>query len=116
MKYILAIIATLALIFGAWYGASPYVALSGLRDAAAAGDAKGLEDHVDFASLRASVKTEFKAKLSAEAQKEDANPLLATVGLALADRMVDAMLDNMMTPSGIAKMIKISLVPSFLFP
>ncbi len=108
MKYIFAIIAILALIFGVWYAASPYIALSGLHDAAAAGDAKGIEEHVDFASLRASVKSEFKARLSAEAAKEDANPLLATVGLALADRMVDGMLDNMMTPSGIAKMIKIS--------
>lgn len=108
MKYMFTIIALFALIFSGWYTTSPYIALSGLHDAAVAGDAKGLENHVDFSSLRESIKSEFKAKLSAEADREDANPLLATVGLALADHMVDGMLDNMMTPNGIAKMIKIS--------
>lgn len=108
MKYITAIIVALALIFGAWYAASPYYSLSGLRDAAAAGDADGLEDHVDFGSLRASIKGEFKSKLKEEAAKEDANPFLATAGLLMADPLVDGMLDSMMTPSGIAQMIRIS--------
>ena len=108
MKYISAILVALALIFGTWYVASPYYSLSGLRDAAVAGDADGLEDHVDFASLRVSMKSEFKSKLKEEAAKEDANPFLATAGLLLADRIVDGMLDNMMTPDGIAQMIKIS--------
>ncbi len=108
MKYIIAILVALALVFGAWYAASPYYSLSGLRDAAVAGDADGLEDHVDFPSLRESIKGEFKTKLKVEAAKEDANPFLATAGLLMADRVVDGMLDSMMTPSGIAQMIKIS--------
>ncbi len=108
MKYIIAILVALALVFGAWYAASPYYSLSGLRDAAVAGDADGLEDHVDFSSLRESIKGEFKTKLKEEAAKEDANPFLATAGLLMADRVVDGMLDSMMTPSGIAQMIKIS--------
>lgn len=108
MKYIIAILVALALVFGAWYVASPYYSLSGLRDAAVEGDADGLEDHVDFGSLRESIKGEFKTKLKEEAAKEDANPFLATAGLLMADRIVDGMLDNMMTPDGIAQMIKIS--------
>ncbi len=48
MKYIIAILIALALVFGAWYAASPYYSLSGLRDAAVAGDADMLATIIQY--------------------------------------------------------------------
>ena len=104
-KYIIGVIAILALAFGGWYFASPSLALKGLRDAAIAGDADALEERVDFPQLRESLKLEFKAKMVEELAKEKDNPF-AGLGLALADQMVDSMLDGLLTPRGIAKLIK----------
>ncbi len=105
MKYSVAILLALTLIFGGWYAASPYYSLSGLRDAAAAGDVDGIENHVNFPALRNSIKSEFKSKLNAQAAR---NPFIEAAGIALADRIMDEMLDNMMTPDGIAQMVKIT--------
>ncbi len=104
-KYIIGAIALLVILFGAWYFASPTYALKGLRDAAVAGNADALEAHVDFPALRESLKSEFKAKIMEEVTKPDAGPM-AALGIAFADKMLDTMLDGLMTPQGIARLIK----------
>lgn len=106
-KYSIAGFTIVALLFGTWYFASPYYSLSGLRDAAVAGDAGALEDHVDFISLRKSVKTELKSKM-AEAKPEQGSGPLADITSIFADRLLDGMIDGMMTPDGIARVIEIS--------
>lgn len=104
-KYIIGILALIIIGFGGWYFASPYMALNGLKDAVEEGDADDLESRVDFPAVRESLKSDLKAKMTEELTKEDSDPF-AALGLALADKLVDNVLDGLLTPQGIAKLIQ----------
>lgn len=54
-----------AIAFGPANFASPYWTLRQLRAAATTGDPDAIEKHVDFPSLRESLKAEFQAKIVA---------------------------------------------------
>ena len=102
-KYIIGVIAAAAIAFGVWYFVSPGYALSNMRDAAVEGDADKLEQYIDFASLRESMKAQLKAKMMVEMAKDD-NPL-GGLGMAIGMGMIDPMIDGMMTPEGMRAMM-----------
>jgi hypothetical protein len=103
-KYLLIALLLIAALFGGWYFASPSLALKGLADAAKANDAPAIESRVDFDAVRLSIKEQFKAKLTEEASKPNADPM-AKMGLALADQLIGPMINKMVTPAALAKMI-----------
>jgi hypothetical protein len=103
-KYVLIALAAIALLFGGWYFASPTMALKGLADAAKTGDAAAIESRVDFPAVRSSFKDQFKAKLASEAAKPNADPM-AKMGMAFAEQLLNPVVDKMITPDAVAKMI-----------
>jgi hypothetical protein len=104
MRNVILAVALVLLVAGAWFAGSPYLALDGLRTSMEEGDAAGLEDRVDFPRLRESLKAEFNARVIAATSESLADNPFGAVGLALASKMVDGIVDASVTPSGLARL------------
>jgi len=86
----------LAALVGAYWYASPYLAVRQLQSAALAADAEAFNDHVDYPRLRDSLKGQIAVLMADQMAQGDAkdNPFAALgnmLGMALANQMVDAM-------------------------
>ena len=92
-----AAVALAALAFGGWYAASPRYTLHSMQQAALRGDADGFSEHVDFPELRASLKTQIRARLAAEAESSPPGSLRA-IGIGLATGFVDQLVDSAVSP------------------
>ncbi|CDO37262.1 DUF2939 domain-containing protein [Novosphingobium sp. KN65.2] len=91
---------------GAWYLASPVLAMSGLHDAVMSGDKDEMKERVDFPSVRESLKSQMRAYLVAEMAKEkDDNPFGA-LGAAFAMSLVDNLIDGIVSPEGMKAMVE----------
>jgi hypothetical protein len=103
---VLAAVIVLA-VAGGWYWASPLYAVNQLKDAAVSGDARELEDRIDFPRVRESVKSQMRAVMAAELTKPEMkdNPFGA-LGAMMAMGMIDGLVDGMVTPEGMAAMIE----------
>lgn len=100
------IIAVLVLVAAAgWFYASPWLAMSGLRNAAMARDADGLDRRVDFPALRESLKGQLQAEISREARQRGDDPI-AGVGALLAGTLVGSVVDRVVTPDGVANLLE----------
>lgn len=86
--------------------ASPWLTVSKVRKAAAAGDVETVNDHVDFPALRDSLKSWVNAQMGREFMKSDMrNNPFAALGLALASKLSDTIVDAMVTPEGVRAML-----------
>ena len=89
-----------------WYKASPYYAVAGLRNAALRGDTEDLGRRVDFVRLREEIKAQVSVQIIGNmTEKLSGNPF-AALGLALATKMTDVMVDAMITPAGIMSLVE----------
>ena len=103
-KIVIALALLLAVSLVGWYFASPGYALVQLRDAAMAGDAEALESHVDFPAVRDNLKEDLRARLGEELQGSDDGS--ARLGAALGMAMVDPLVDGLVTPEAIARLVE----------
>ena len=90
----------------AWYFISPAMALSGLKEAALAGDKAELEERVDFPAVRDSLKSQFKAHMLKEVAKSGEENGFAAFGAMLAMSLADSLVDAAVTPDGIKTMVE----------
>lgn len=90
----------------AWFIAMPWITVSQIRTAAQARDGQALSQHVDFNSVRASLKDQINALVLRKMGNEgkDLNPLAALVA-PLAGAVVNKMVDAYATPSGVAQLL-----------
>jgi hypothetical protein len=105
--WIIAIGAALAL-FALAYGASPYVAVRGFVATAKQGDAEKLRGSVDFPAVRADLKPQLRAAVTTRMERDPAmrgNPL-AGLGEILMPSIFDRMIDSVVTPEGIAALVR----------
>ena len=105
--WIIAIGAALALVALA-YGASPYVAVRGFVAAAKKGDAEKLGAAVDFPAVRADLKPQLTAAVTTRMERDPemrGNPL-AGLGVMLMPTILDRMIDSVVTPDGIAALVR----------
>ncbi|WP_066805589.1 DUF2939 domain-containing protein [Sphingomonas asaccharolytica] len=105
--WIIAIGAAFAL-FALAYGASPYVAVRGFVAAAKQGDAEKLRGSVDFPAVRADLKPQLAAAVTTRMERDPAmqgNPL-AGLGKILMPSILDRMIDSVVTPEGIAALVR----------
>jgi hypothetical protein len=108
MKKWIAAALALLLVVGGIYVGSPYYAIYALRNAAREGDADKIAGSVDFPAVRESLKTQLSSAMTAKLQGDAAlrdNPL-AALGAALLPTIADRMVDNFVTPEGIAAMMR----------
>ncbi|WP_174582247.1 DUF2939 domain-containing protein [Candidatus Methylacidithermus pantelleriae] len=112
MKKVGALASLGLLAFALWYFLSPFFAYEALRRAVKEGDAVSLEKLVDFASLRASLKQELKARILRNpppGQPEEEDPweqLFQALAGKLGVALVDPLVDFLVTPTTLAELLK----------
>lgn len=93
----------LAIVIGValYLVASPYITVHQMKVAAEKRDGEALSEHIDYPSVRQSLKDQLKAELVKELAEEEAadNPF-AALGTLMASAIVDGLVDVFVTPTG----------------
>jgi len=89
-----------------WYWASPFFAVAGLRNAAISGDTQELGQRADFAALREGVKAQFSSVMIGSMTENLRGNPFAALGVAIAAKLTDVMVDALITPAGIAGLVE----------
>lgn len=95
--------------FALTYLASPYLAVRQFVLAARSGDADRLAASVDFSAVRTGLKPQLSAAVTARVERDPGmrgNPL-AGLGLMLVPTILDRMVDSVVTPNGIATLVRL---------
>lgn len=105
--------AILIAALGAYWYWSPYLAMNSMKEAAESRDADAFNQYVDYPKLRESLKGQFSAAMTKEIGKqqraggsemENAGAALgAMLGLAFADKFIDAMVRPEMVMQAMAE-------------
>ncbi|HYC98098.1 DUF2939 domain-containing protein [Brevundimonas sp.] len=112
-KYIVgAAVVTIAVLAAAW-AAAPVLAAQALIRAAKAGDARRIEQLVDFPALRQSLKDELNAELAAQMRRDPrmAESGLGGLGMILAPMLLSGAVDAAVTPEVVARMVTTAEAP-----
>lgn len=88
-----------------WFFASPYLAVKNMKEAADKRDATTLSSYVNYPALKENLKNTFAASISAKTEDKSGNPL-AGFGAALATAFLSPMIDAIVTPEGLATMMR----------
>jgi hypothetical protein len=88
-------------LFALSYLPAPALAIMGLKEAIRTSDAEALGRHVDFASLRTSLKEQVTATMLTNPEKKG-----NVFAFALGPMMVNSFVDNWITPSTLANLIR----------
>lgn len=95
-----------AFLLVGYAAAAPYITVYQIRQAAKEADADALEQHIDFQSVRESLKAQMNAHIMANAEATMKDNPFAAFGVALATAMVENMVTSFVTPAGLAQMMK----------
>lgn len=105
------IIAVIGVLVAAGVAAPPYLTVHQMRAAVERHDGAAFSEHIDFPSVRQSIKDQINAAFLQEMAKDESTQQsgAAALGQAMAgllvDRAADAFLEAYLTPAGIAQMM-----------
>jgi hypothetical protein len=103
LKYlIIAVIAILA----AYYSYSPYQTVHAMKSAGENRDGEALAEHIDFPSVRQSIKEQVNVKLLKIVNDESKDNPIGALGAAFGGMLVDKLVDAYVTPAGLIQMMK----------
>lgn len=92
---------------GTWFYFTPHLAAREMWSAAQAKDSVRLASHIDLPAVRESVKAGLQARISTPAPDEDAQTgVLRSFGASVAGALMTPMIDALVTPEGIARVMK----------
>jgi hypothetical protein len=99
---ILAAIGLVLFAISIYIAASPYITVYQMKSAAERHDGEALSEHIEFPSVRQSLKDQMNAMIMKEMAKDEMkdNPF-AALGAAFGGFMVDKMVEAYVTPTGI---------------
>lgn len=103
MKRIAWIIALLAVLLAVYAATGPYRTVSAIKTALVEQDPEALAEHIDFPVLRQNVKEQLNAFMAEKLVDELSDNPFAGVAAALGSRLIDTMVDAMVTPAGLAR-------------
>jgi hypothetical protein len=118
MRNFLSLILLIAVVVvGAYYG-SPYYTVWQLEQAAKGGDAHAIANFIDFPAVRANLSPKLTAALQAniDAEKTKPHSILDRIGMAIAPLFHGKPADTLVTPEGVAVMLKTAEPPSYTNP
>jgi hypothetical protein len=95
-----------AFLFAIYVGTAPYITLYQMKSAAEKRDGEALSEHIEFPSVRQSLKDQMNAVFMKSVGPEAAanNPFVA-LGAAIAGVMVDKVVESYVTPAGITSLM-----------
>lgn len=97
----------LAGLFIIYVAAMPYITIHQMKSAAETHDGEALSEHIEFPSVRQSLKDQMNAMFitkMAENNELRGNPF-AAVGTVFAEKMVDSMVNSVVTPTVVARLM-----------
>ncbi len=103
LKYL--IIAAIA-IFVAWYAYSPYQTVHAMKAAGENRDGEALAEHIDFPSVRESIKEQLNSRLMKVVNEESEEHPVKALGAAIGGLLVDKLVDAYVTPAGLMQMME----------
>ena len=104
MKKTGATVALLTVMGAAYVAGGPFITMHGIRSAIQQQDSEMLSEYVDFPVLRANLKDQFNAQFTKEIAATTKDNPFAALGMMFASKMIDGMMDSMVTPTGIANL------------
>ncbi|MGI8894410.1 MAG: DUF2939 domain-containing protein [Casimicrobiaceae bacterium] len=87
------------------YFASPYWAIHQMRSAGEAGEGDKVASYVDFPAVRESIKTQMITQMDKSMKDVGKDNPFAALGQAFAGRIVNGMVDSLVTPEWLAGMV-----------
>ncbi|MDA1332086.1 MAG: DUF2939 domain-containing protein [Proteobacteria bacterium] len=94
-------------ILSTWLFFTPHLAVNSMKSAAEARDVSKLASYVDFPAFKESLKMSINATVSAEVDKKEQEGVpFATLGAAMVMAFVDPLIDELVSPEGLAMMMK----------
>ena len=106
LKKLLLIMVIGALVLGAWLFLSPRMAARDLREAAVAGDVEELQERVDFPLVQEQLKADLKANLLRSMDTSESSGLGGAFAAGLGGMMIDGVVNQVVSPSGIAALVR----------
>ncbi|MBL1376584.1 DUF2939 domain-containing protein [Zobellella iuensis] len=103
LKLVFVLAAVLALGYGV---AAPWITVYQIREAADNRDGRALAEHVEFDSVRQSLKDQLNARMLRELGDDIRQNPLAALGAAFANVVVDGLVDTYVTPAGIEQLMR----------
>lgn len=103
LKYL--IIAAIAILV-AYYGYSPYLTVHAMKNAGENRDGEALAEHIDFPSVRQSIKEQVNVKLLQMVNDESNENPIGALGVAFGGMLVDKLVDAYVTPAGLIQMME----------
>ncbi|RUO44535.1 hypothetical protein CWE23_00355 [Idiomarina aquatica] len=103
-KLITGLIIAAFLVFQA---VSPYLTVYQIKSAAESRDSEALSEHIEFSSVRQSLKDQLNAMMASTMEPDETtkgNPF-AALGAGIASIMAERIVDAYVTPAGIAKLM-----------
>ena len=101
----------IGLVFVALLGLAGYVAtgpyrtLNGLQAAITQGDAAAMSQYVDFPTLRQNLKDQLNASASSRINTTLPNGIVSQIAGGIANSVVDATVDSLVTPVGLNRLL-----------
>ena len=88
-----------------YVAAGPFITINDIRSTIKQGDSEALSSSVDFPVLRSNLKEQLNALMMKElASQIDDNPF-AALGMAVAAKLTDGIVDTLVTPYGLARLM-----------
>ena len=106
MKTIKIALVAAVIALGAGYLGSPYLAASGFTDALKSYDAAEASEYIDYPSVRQGIKDDMNAEVARMVMEQGEDDPFAAAGAAFAGSLVSGMVDAMITPAGLEKILE----------
>lgn len=94
-RWIIGVAAVLVVAGGTWLWGSPYLTLLQLKKAADARDLAAISARIDYVAVRADLKTQLRERLEGSG-----GSALDRLGVVVAERFADPVVDAAITPEG----------------
>jgi len=105
MRLKISIAVVMVLAVGGYLFASPYMTLASIRDALAENDSDTLNQKIDFPAVRQDLKDRLAFVLMKKTEKESEKNPMAMLAAGLVGSFADRLVDTLVTPIAISRMM-----------
>lgn len=106
MKKFIALLVLVALAFGAYVAAGPFLALRSIEAAVRQEDMRTLERHVDFPLVRSSVRAQLEDYVARRMAEPDLPVEFRAIGAQVTTGVTGGIVDMLVTPAGIGAVLQ----------
>ena len=106
MKKIILIAGLVLVMIGGYVAAGPYLTVYAIKNGVVDKDPEKLSENIDFSALRQSVKEQINSQMMQGVTTELKDSPFAALAAGFASKMIDGVVDVIITPNGLAKIME----------